>query len=262
MVACLVEKQRTTPDQYPLTLNSLRLACNQSTNRDPVVDYDEATIRSRSIASGGASGRRWRAGRPRARSSTSTCSTRRSASSDPQLALLTVLMLRGPQTPASCARAASASTASSPATSSSARSPSWSGASWRSRCRAGRASADSATRTAVGRRGRGGHAARRRSRAAVAGRAARRRRGSTARVERLEARGGRPARAARGSARGARRRAALATRRFGHGWRDRSPWGRRSTMAPCCPRWPSGRRRGRLSFPTGRTQHAVCRACR
>ena len=46
MVACLVEKQRTTPDQYPLTLNSLRLACNQSTNRDPVVDYDEATIRS------------------------------------------------------------------------------------------------------------------------------------------------------------------------------------------------------------------------
>ncbi len=46
VVACLVEKQRTTPDQYPLTLNSLRLACNQSTNRDPVVDYDEATIRS------------------------------------------------------------------------------------------------------------------------------------------------------------------------------------------------------------------------
>ena len=46
MVACLVEKQRTTPDQYPLTLNSLRLACNQSTNRDPVVDYDEGTIRS------------------------------------------------------------------------------------------------------------------------------------------------------------------------------------------------------------------------
>jgi uncharacterized protein YceH (UPF0502 family) len=39
VVACLVEKQRTTPDQYPLTLNSLRLACNQSTNRDPVVDY-------------------------------------------------------------------------------------------------------------------------------------------------------------------------------------------------------------------------------
>jgi uncharacterized protein len=38
VVGCLVEKQRTTPDVYPLSLNALRLACNQSTNRDPVVD--------------------------------------------------------------------------------------------------------------------------------------------------------------------------------------------------------------------------------
>ena len=45
MLGCLLEKQRTTPDAYPLSLNALRLACNQSTNRDPVVDYDEATIR-------------------------------------------------------------------------------------------------------------------------------------------------------------------------------------------------------------------------
>ncbi len=45
MLGCLLEKQRTTPDQYPLSLNALRLACNQSTNRDPVVDYDEATVR-------------------------------------------------------------------------------------------------------------------------------------------------------------------------------------------------------------------------
>ena len=45
VLGCLLEKQRTTPDVYPLSLNSLRLACNQSTNRDPVVDYDEATIR-------------------------------------------------------------------------------------------------------------------------------------------------------------------------------------------------------------------------
>ena len=44
VVACLVEKQRTTPDAYPLSLNALRLACNQSTNRDPVVDYDEAAV--------------------------------------------------------------------------------------------------------------------------------------------------------------------------------------------------------------------------
>jgi uncharacterized protein YceH (UPF0502 family) len=46
VLGCLIEKQRTTPDQYPLTLNSLRLACNQSTNRDPVVDYDESTVRA------------------------------------------------------------------------------------------------------------------------------------------------------------------------------------------------------------------------
>ena len=45
VLGCLIEKQRTTPDQYPLSLNSLRLACNQSTNRDPVVQYDERTIR-------------------------------------------------------------------------------------------------------------------------------------------------------------------------------------------------------------------------
>jgi uncharacterized protein len=46
VLGCLIEKQRTTPDVYPLSLNSLRLACNQSTNRDPIVDYDEATVRA------------------------------------------------------------------------------------------------------------------------------------------------------------------------------------------------------------------------
>lgn len=44
IVGCLLEKQRTTPDTYPLTLNALRLACNQATNRDPVLDLDEETI--------------------------------------------------------------------------------------------------------------------------------------------------------------------------------------------------------------------------
>ena len=46
VLGCLIEKQRTTPDQYPLTLNSLRLACNQATNRDPVVEFDDSTIRA------------------------------------------------------------------------------------------------------------------------------------------------------------------------------------------------------------------------
>jgi uncharacterized protein len=45
VLGCLLEKQRTTPDAYPLTLNALRAACNQTTNRDPVVSYDEPTIR-------------------------------------------------------------------------------------------------------------------------------------------------------------------------------------------------------------------------
>ena len=44
VLGCLIEKRFTTPDQYPLTLNALRLACNQSTNRDPVVNYDEETV--------------------------------------------------------------------------------------------------------------------------------------------------------------------------------------------------------------------------
>ena len=45
VLGCLIEKQRTTPDAYPLSLNALRLACNQTTNRDPVVAYDEEMIR-------------------------------------------------------------------------------------------------------------------------------------------------------------------------------------------------------------------------
>ena len=46
VLGCLIEKQRTTPDVYPLSINALRLACNQSTNRDPVVEYDEQTVRA------------------------------------------------------------------------------------------------------------------------------------------------------------------------------------------------------------------------
>jgi uncharacterized protein YceH (UPF0502 family) len=46
VLGCLIEKQRTTPEQYPLTLNSLRLACNQATNRDPVLELDESDVRT------------------------------------------------------------------------------------------------------------------------------------------------------------------------------------------------------------------------
>ena len=44
VLGCLIEKERTTPEYYPLTLNALQNACNQKTNRDPVVQYDESTI--------------------------------------------------------------------------------------------------------------------------------------------------------------------------------------------------------------------------
>jgi uncharacterized protein len=99
VVGCLIEKQRTTPDVYPLTLNALRLACNQSTNRDPVVEYDENTIRSaieRLVQ------RKW--------ATLASWSNRRSMKyrqtldralevSDAEIAVLAVLMLRGAQTP-------------------------------------------------------------------------------------------------------------------------------------------------------------------
>ena len=45
VLGCLIEKQRTTPDQYPLSLNALRSACNQSTNRFPVVRWEEELLR-------------------------------------------------------------------------------------------------------------------------------------------------------------------------------------------------------------------------
>jgi hypothetical protein len=45
VLGCLVEKQLTTPQQYPLTENALITACNQTTNRDPVVSYDVSTVR-------------------------------------------------------------------------------------------------------------------------------------------------------------------------------------------------------------------------
>jgi uncharacterized protein len=44
ILGALMEKQRTTPDYYPMTLNSLTAACNQTSNRDPVVTYDEKTV--------------------------------------------------------------------------------------------------------------------------------------------------------------------------------------------------------------------------
>jgi uncharacterized protein YceH (UPF0502 family) len=99
VLGCLVEKQRTTPDQYPLSLNALRLACNQTTNRDPVVDYDEETIRS---ALTRLSNRGWvrLASGPGSRAVKYRHLADEALSVSPaELSLLTVLMLRGDQTP-------------------------------------------------------------------------------------------------------------------------------------------------------------------
>src|SRR5437763_8206570 len=46
VIGSLIEKELTTPQQYPLTLNALVLACNQTSNRNPVVTYDERTVES------------------------------------------------------------------------------------------------------------------------------------------------------------------------------------------------------------------------
>ena len=46
VLGCLVEKALATPQQYPLSINALRTACNQTTGRDPVVDYDEDDVRA------------------------------------------------------------------------------------------------------------------------------------------------------------------------------------------------------------------------
>jgi uncharacterized protein len=99
VLGCLIEKQRTTPDAYPLSLNALRLACNQATNREPVVDYDEGAVVEalRRLALRGwtrlASGAGSRARKYR------QLLEEAFGLDDAELSLLAVLMLRGPQTP-------------------------------------------------------------------------------------------------------------------------------------------------------------------
>ena len=99
VLGSLIEKQRTTPDVYPLSVNALRLACNQSTNRDPVVAYDEPAIRA-------ALDRLSRKGWVRLASGPGSRAAKYRHLLDDALglapaesALLCVLMLRGPQTP-------------------------------------------------------------------------------------------------------------------------------------------------------------------
>ncbi len=99
ILGCLLEKQRTTPDAYPLTLNSLRLACNQSTNRDPVMELDDNVVHDalqrlhRRELTRVASGHGSRASKYRHLLVESL------GLPEDQMALLCVLLLRGDQTP-------------------------------------------------------------------------------------------------------------------------------------------------------------------
>jgi uncharacterized protein len=99
VLGCLIEKRWTTPDQFPLSLNTLRLACNQSTNRDPVTDYDESTVRE-------AAQRLSRYGLARLASGHGSRATKYRHLAEEalgldreELSVLAVLLLRGPQTP-------------------------------------------------------------------------------------------------------------------------------------------------------------------
>lgn len=100
VLGALMEKQRTVPASYPLSLNALRIACNQSSSRDPVVDYDDeavlATLKElkehdlvRSV---------W-AGKGFRTVKYHQTLTEQLQLDQPGAALITVLLLRGPQTP-------------------------------------------------------------------------------------------------------------------------------------------------------------------
>ncbi len=97
VIGCLMEKQRTTPDQYPLTLNALVSACNQKSSRHPVMQLDPGVVghtvnqlRDRGLVHAGFSGRTERYDHKMV--GTFHLDRR-------EQAVLTVLMLRGPQTP-------------------------------------------------------------------------------------------------------------------------------------------------------------------
>jgi uncharacterized protein YceH (UPF0502 family) len=100
VLGCLVEKQLTTPQQYPLSLNALTLACNQATSRDPVMNLSEQSVRSVLddlkalhlvrfvLPSHGKSVTRYR-----------HVFDETYGLNSPQVEVLSVLLLRGPQTP-------------------------------------------------------------------------------------------------------------------------------------------------------------------
>jgi uncharacterized protein YceH (UPF0502 family) len=99
VLGALIEKEITTPDYYPLSMNALLNACNQKSNRDPVTEFDEDTVRQalhglddKNLA-GAVRGSDGRVTKYEHRFSEAYNFGRR------EVALLCVLLLRGPQTP-------------------------------------------------------------------------------------------------------------------------------------------------------------------
>ncbi len=99
VLGSLIEKSRTTPDYYPMTLNGLLAACNQKTSRNPVVQFDEETV----IAALNALKKRGLISTVTGGSSRATKYKHNLGSVYPlvpaDLALICLMMLRGPQTP-------------------------------------------------------------------------------------------------------------------------------------------------------------------
>ena len=103
VIGCLLEKQRTTPEHYPLSLNALTNACNQKSSRDPVLELDEATVQNtvdalvkkHFVVEKGGFGSRVSKYQQRFCNSEFGDLT----FSEQQLGIVCVLLLRGPQTP-------------------------------------------------------------------------------------------------------------------------------------------------------------------
>jgi uncharacterized protein len=104
VIGCLLEKEITTPDQYPLSLNALTNACNQKTNREPVVELSEAVVQQavdslmkKYLVSDKSAGYGGRVTKYKHRfCNTEFGSLKFSAQ---ELGIICVLLLRGPQTP-------------------------------------------------------------------------------------------------------------------------------------------------------------------
>jgi uncharacterized protein len=100
VLGSLLEKQRTVPASYPMTLNALQTACNQTSSRDPVVDYDQPLLTEalRSLKERGLVRVVWADRGPRTLKYHQLLDERLDLQPD-ERALLTVLLLRGPQAP-------------------------------------------------------------------------------------------------------------------------------------------------------------------